>query len=280
MRIITSISEMRQFSDWVSKDGKTVGFVPTMGFLHAGHMSLVKAAREECDIVIVSVFVNPKQFCPGEDLDNYPRDEQGDRSKLEENQVDVMFVPEANEMYPDGGFCTYVEVEDSLTNCLCGSSRPGHFRGVTTVVSKLFNIVRPSVAYFGQKDAQQAVIVRRMSEDLDTGIEIRVVQTVRDADGLALSSRNKYLSGEERLKAVCIDRALKHSEELIKGGERSAAIIRERVQGIIEGAGLKVEYVDIVNARTLEKVEKIEGEVLIPVAAFCGTTRLIDNIVV
>lgn len=251
-----------------------------MGYLHDGHLSLARAAREECDIVVMSIFVNPAQFGPGEDLDKYPRDMERDRRLAAEEGVDVIFAPSAEEMYP-GGYATYVEVSGALTETFCGGSRPGHFRGVATVVAKLLNIVAPDKSYFGQKDAQQALVIKRMAGDLNMPGEIRIVPIVREPDGLALSSRNTYLSEDERRQAPGIFRSLKRAEELASAGELSAARIKEEIRKILrQGRDIRIDYIEIVDADTLEPVETVKGNTLVAIAAFVGKTRLIDNVVI
>jgi len=257
----------------------SVGLVPTMGYLHEGHLSLVRRARQENDYVVLSIFVNPAQFGPEEDLERYPRDLGRDLELAEQAGVDLVFAPGAEEMYaPDHR--TWVEVEE-LTRGLCGRSRPGHFRGVTTVVTKLFGICRPDRAYFGQKDAQQALVIRRITRDLDLGVEVVVAPIVREADGLALSSRNVYLSEEQRRAAPILQRALCEAEVAARAGERDAEVVREQVRRRIEGApGARVDYVELVSTQTLQSVERIGGEVLLAVAVYFGRTRLIDNVII
>jgi len=280
MQVITTVDEMKKYSREARRKGRTIGFVPTMGYLHDGHMSLVKAAREESDVVVMSIFVNPAQFGPGEDIDRYPRDIERDKRVSEEYGADVIFLPSVEDMYPDR-HSTYVELTGGLTDTLCGSSRPGHFRGVTTVVSKLFNIISPHVSYFGQKDAQQAIVIKRMVEDLNMDTEIRVMPIVREEDGLAMSSRNAYLSGEERKKASNIFRSLKQAEGLIAAGESSADKVKEEMKKILgEAGGLRIDYLEIVDADDLGPVKTIGENTLIAVAAFIGKTRLIDNVLI
>lgn len=280
MRIITSINDMTEFSRGAEREGRSIGFVPTMGYLHEGHMSLCRAARSECDIVVLSIFVNPAQFGPGEDLDKYPRDMGRDRRLAEKEGVDVIFAPEVGEMYPAGSN-TYVEIEGPLAGALCARSRPGHFRGVATVVAKLFNIVAPGRSYFGQKDAQQAAIVKRMAGDLNMPVSIRVCPIVREEDGLAMSSRNVYLSREERKSALALYRSLERAEEMARGGERSAARVREEVLKVLGSEkDIRVDYAEIVDADTLEAVEEIKDNTLVALAAFVRKTRLIDNVII
>lgn len=256
-----------------------VGLVPTMGYLHEGHLSLVRRARAENDLVVMSIFVNPTQFAAGEDLDRYPRDLACDLRLAREEGVDVVFHPEPREMY-DPEHCTWVDVE-GLTEHLCGASRPGHFRGVATVVTKLFGLCRPERAYFGQKDAQQALLIRRMASDLDLGVDVVVCPIVREPDGLAMSSRNVYLTAEERAQAPTLYRALREAEAAMAAGERDAAAVRATVMGVLaEAPHGKVDYVEVVSTAALQPVDVIAGEVLVAVAVWFGATRLIDNVVV
>ncbi|HEX9015867.1 MAG TPA: pantoate--beta-alanine ligase [Chloroflexota bacterium] len=275
MRRLLTIPELR---DALRDPRGTVGLVPTMGFLHAGHMSLVKTARDENDVVVVTIFVNPTQFGPNEDLATYPRDMERDLSLLEVAGVDFVFTPEASEMYPSG-YSSYVTVE-GLTDKLEGAFRPGHFRGVATVVSKLLNLVPADRAYFGQKDAQQVVVIRRMASDLNFRHEISVVPTVREPDGLALSSRNVYLSPEQRRSALALSRSLFTSRDLFEAGEREAGKIRSAAEAVLfSEPGVKVDYVAVVDRDTFEDLETIQGEALVVLAARVGPTRLIDNVV-
>ena len=256
---------------------RTIGLVPTMGALHDGHLSLVREARRMCDVVVVSVFVNPTQFGPSEDYEDYPRDLTKDTALLTDYNVDYIFAPAAEEIYPKD-FSTYVNV-GGLSKLLEGESRPGHFRGVATVVAILLNTVRPDFAFFGQKDAQQAVIIRRMVRDLAFDTEIVVSPTVREDSGLAISSRNLYLDAEEQQSAAVIHRALKQAKEIYKKGERHAARLAETVRATIETEPrVRLDYVSVVDAETLEKLDKLdERPVLVAVAAYVGKTRLIDN---
>ncbi|MEA3490044.1 MAG: pantoate--beta-alanine ligase [Candidatus Omnitrophota bacterium] len=280
MQVIATSDKMREYSRKARGEGKSIGFVPTMGFLHEGHLSLVRASRKECDITVMSIFVNPAQFSPGEDLGRYPRDLDRDRRLAVEEGVDIMFVPSTAEMYPPG-HSTVVEVEGCLTETLCGSSRPGHFRGVTTVVAKLFNIVVPDKIYFGQKDAQQAAVIKKMVKDLDIPVEIRVMPIVREFDGLAMSSRNTYLSGDQRLQALGLSRSLKRAEEMIADGELFAERIKEQMALILkDGKDVRIDYIGIVDGKTLVPLEWIKDNTLIAVAAFIGETRLIDNAII
>ncbi len=278
MKIVSTIAEVRECVNEWKKEGKTVGFVPTMGYLHEGHMSLIDAAREN-DKVVVSIFVNPIQFGPNEDLASYPRDLEHDAKMCQEHGVDLIFHPTPEEMYGDN-FYSFVDM-NVLTQELCGLTRPVHFRGVCTVVTKLFNIVAPNKAYFGQKDAQQLAVVRRMVKDLNMPIEIVGCPIVREADGLAKSSRNTYLSEEERKAALVLSRSIFLAKEMAEKGERDAAKIISAMTEVIEKEPLaKIDYVKAVNSLTMQQVEKIEGEVLVAIAVYIGKTRLIDNVTV
>lgn len=270
---------MRQELAKVRGAGNSIGFVATMGSIHAGHLSLVEAARADNDYVVVSIYVNPTQFGLGEDFDTYPRNLDRDQQLLQDAGVDLLFVPISSEIYP-AGYKTYVETI-GLTDILCGAQRPGHFKGVTTIVSKLFNIIQPTRAYFGQKDAQQYAVVKRMSTDLNFPIEVINCPIVRDEDGLALSSRNSYLTIEERAEATILYEALQLAKELVEDGERSSAFIYKQLYDTIGKRKLaKIEYIAIVDATTLEAVEEIVGETLVALAVHFSNTRLIDNIVV
>jgi pantoate--beta-alanine ligase len=280
MEIINRRQRMSSVSRKVRRQqDRTIGLVPTMGALHDGHLSLVREARRMCDVVVVSVFVNPTQFAPGEDFDRYPRDLTHDAALLTDYNVDYIFAPAPEEIYPKN-FSTYVTVE-GLSDQLEGASRPGHFRGVATVVTVLFNIVRPDFAFFGQKDAQQTMIVRRLVRDLAFDTEIVVLPTVREESGLALSSRNAYLNDEERFAAPALYRALQRAKVLYKDGERNAARIAGVVRATIESEPrARIDYISITDADTFEKLDKLDDRtVLIAVAAHFGKTRLIDNIV-
>jgi pantoate--beta-alanine ligase len=270
---------MFSISRKLRRENKTVGFVPTMGALHDGHLSLVKAARAQCDIVVVSIFVNPTQFNDKKDLDKYPRDLTADAAMLAGFDVDYVYAPEPGEIYPEG-FSTYVYVED-LTESLEGPSRPGHFRGVATVVTILFNTIRPDFAYFGQKDAQQVAIIKRLTRDLGFEMEIVVLPTVRAESGLALSSRNALLSDEEREKAAVIFRALREAKIAFKQGERNAMKLAEIVQRMIaEEPSARIDYISVVDRENLQPIDKIgDNEAMIAAAVFIGDVRLIDNIV-
>jgi len=276
MRVVTSLKEMAALGLSFCRLGKSVGFVPTMGYLHEGHLSLVRRAKEENDVVVVSIFVNPTQFGPGEDFERYPRDLERDRKLLEAEGVDYLFLPDARQMYPRG-FSTWVEVE-GLTEGLCGASRPGHFRGVATVVTKLLNLVRPTRAYFGEKDYQQLQVIRRLVADLNIPVEVVGCPIVREPDGLAMSSRNTYLSPEERSSALSLYRGLKLAEELFRQGERNASAIKSAVREfILSHPRTKVDYVEIVDPESLKPVERVKEGDVIALAVFVGNTRLIDN---
>jgi pantoate--beta-alanine ligase len=280
MKVITRIQEMKEYSREARREGETIGFVPTMGALHDGHVSLINAAGKECGRVVISIFVNPAQFGPGEDFEKYPRDMERDKRIAEKAGVDCIFAPETGEMYPEG-YGTFVEVPGSMSDVLCGRSRPGHFRGVTTVVAKLFNIVEPDKSYFGQKDAQQAAIIKKMAEDLNMSTEIRVMPIVRGKDGLALSSRNAYLSEDEKRQALGLYRSLNRAEEAVTGGELSANVLKGEMENVLSlGEDVRIDYIEIVDAETLEPVTEIKKRTLIAIAAFVGSTRLIDNIIV
>ncbi len=277
MQIVNSVGEMKEISRGYKE--KTVGFVPTMGFLHEGHLSLVKKARRDNDIVVVSIFVNPTQFGPGEDLDTYPRDLERDSKLLENEEVDYLFIPKISDMYPKD-FSTSIHVS-RLGDQLCGYYRPGHFDGVVLVVNKLFNIVNPTRAYFGQKDAQQFRILKRMVEDLNIDVELVEMPIVREKDGLALSSRNIYLSFEERKDAIALHKALEYAAEAIRSGRRDAYKIRlEAINLMRKYPHVRIQYFEIVDEKTLQPVSKITSRILIATAAFVGKARLIDNEIV
>ena len=271
MRTVRTVAELRE----VLGERRGVGLVPTMGFLHEGHLSLIRRARTECETVVVSLFVNPKQFGPGEDLDAYPRDEARDARLAEEAGGDILFAPPGEEVYPPG-FATTVEVA-GITDVMCGEARPGHFAGVTTIVTKLLNMVRPDVAYFGQKDAQQALVIRKLVRDLDMPVRVEICPTVRDPDGLALSSRNAYLSPEERERALGLNRALRAAESAVAGGRIEAADVLAAAREQLEEAGLEPEYLELRSAQDLAPVERVNGSTLLAVAAQVGRARLIDN---
>jgi len=279
MKLVDNIARMSTLAKIFKKETKAIGFVPTMGYFHEGHLSLIKTAKKHTDVAVVSIFVNPLQFGPNEDLEKYPRDLKRDEELARSAGADVLFCPSAKEMYPEN-YSTYVEVK-GLTDTLCGASRPGHFRGVTTVVTKLFGIVRPDVAYFGQKDAQQAAIIKKMTEDLNMGIEIKILPIVREKDGLAMSSRNAYLSESERKEAVVIYQALQRAKLMISQGERDVRKIVKAMEAMVfQSPAAKVDYISIVNSRDLKEMDRLSGEVMVALAVFIGKTRLIDNAIV
>lgn len=278
MQVIERIQEMWNWSAAQHREDRRIVFVPTMGFLHEGHLSLVRDAKERGNRVVVSIFVNPKQFTPHEDFESYPRDFKRDRKMLEKENIDVLFHPSAEEIYPDG-YQTHVEVE-KLGAPLCGVFRAGHFRGVATVVLKLFNVVCPDIAIFGCKDYQQLQVIRRLVRDLNLNIEIIGHPTVRESDGLAMSSRNAYLRPAERSAALCLPRSLRNAEMLVKQGEKSAAVIVETVRREIANEPLaRLEYASLNDAETLAEIEEIRHTALLALAVRIGKTRLIDNII-
>lgn len=279
MQVAESISQVRESVKAARRTGQTVGLVPTMGALHAGHLSLVAAATEACDFVVVTIFVNPTQFGPQEDLNSYPRPLEQDLSRCRDAGVDVVFVPSVAEMYPQEQV-SWVEVE-RLTDCLCGQARPSHFRGVTTVCTKLFNIAQADTVFFGQKDAQQALVIQRMVADLNMPGEIRICPTVREEDGLAMSSRNRYLGLEERAQATVLYRALCACRDRILAGQRETATLEAQMAADLQETPLVVlEYATILDVTSLTPVTPLQGTVLIAIAAQVGSARLIDNIVV
>ncbi len=280
MRIIKTIKEMQAFSIEYRSGGKSVGFVPTMGALHDGHLSLVKKSIEDNDITVVCIFVNPTQFGPGEDFDQYPRDLESDIKKLSSYDLDCIFLPDNNDMYPDG-FSTSINI-GVTGDILCGASRPGHFNGVATVVLKLFNIVLPDRAYFGQKDFQQTVVIRTLVRELNLNIDIAVCPIIREDDGLAMSSRNVYLSSEERNSALIIYKALQYAEDLILSeGMEDSDSVKIEIEKLIKSEPLaKIEYIEILNPHDLKSLTVINKPVIICIAASIGRTRLIDNLVV
>ena len=276
MQIIENISRMRAWSDGERRAGKRIAFVPTMGFLHDGHLALVRSARAKGDRLVVSIFVNPAQFGPGEDFSGYPRDFERDCRLLQAEGVDVLFHPAVEKMYPQGGQ-THVEVE-RLSEPLCGALRPGHFRGVATVVTKLFNIVQPHLTVFGEKDYQQLQLIRRLVQDLSMDVEIIGHSIVREPDGLAMSSRNAYLNPSERAAAVCLSRALCRAERLFERGETSARALVRRVLGELEKEPLaRIEYVRLCDAETLDEIDQIDDRAVLALAVRIGRARLIDN---
>ncbi len=278
MEVIKTIKEMKEFSSQARRAGKTIAFVPTMGYFHEGHLSLMREGRRRGHLLIISLFVNPTQFGPNEDFKNYPRDFERDSKMAEEVGVDVLFAPEASDMYPLN-HQTIVRVE-KVTQNLCGRLRPTHFQGVTTVVIMLFEIVTPHVAIFGEKDYQQLVTVQQMARDLHMSVEVVGMPTVREADGLAMSSRNTYLLPEERKAALSLYRSLQKAKELLQKGERKAERILHEMKGIFQSEPLvRIDYVQICDATTLQDVDRIEGDVVVALAAYLGKTRLIDNLV-
>jgi pantoate--beta-alanine ligase len=281
MEIVNTIQRVRQLVAQARQAGKVIGLVPTMGALHAGHMSLINAAVEKCGFVVVSIFVNPAQFGPNEDFDKYPRTLQQDCQSCQDAGVDVIFAPAKQEMYPsDDANKTWVLIE-KLTDNLCGKNRPGHFRGVTTVCTKLFNIIAADYAFFGQKDAQQAVVIKKMVRDLNIPLQIITCPIVREPDGLAMSSRNKYLDNEQRKQALCLYNALIAAEKLVKDGQKDSESILQNIRSIISQSKIAhLEYAEIVDPDTLKKISMIDRKALIAVAARIGSTRLIDNIIV
>lgn len=279
MRVLTNIREMRAACRHArSSPAVMLGLVPTMGALHEGHLALVRQARASCHVVAASIFVNPTQFGPNEDLARYPRTFDADCALLEEERVDLLFAPSAEDMYPQSTFGTFVEVP-GISERLDGASRPGHLRGVATVVAKLFHIVSPDRAFFGQKDAAQVAVLQAMVRDLDFGVELVVCPTVRDADGLALSSRNRYLTTEQRAKALALARALRRAASSVKDGERSAPALRAQMtQYLSQTPELRLDYAEVVNSRSLLPQEVVTAETLLAVAGWLGDTRLIDNL--
>lgn len=277
MHIVTSISEMRSRANALRREGRTIGFVPTMGFLHDGHLSLMREARAGNDAVVTSIFVNPTQFGPQEDLGRYPRDADGDREKCRSAGVDILFRPAAAEMYPEPPV-VFVTVE-GLSDVLEGAVRPGHFRGVATVVAKLFNIVKPHRAYFGQKDYQQCAVIRKMASGLDLDTSIIVLPTLRENSGLALSSRNSYLSEEQRTRAAVLFRSLRAGEALILSGEREPERVRQAMRDILSSEeGVSIDYAEVADPDSLAPLSRIDRSAVLLVAARVGSTRLIDNL--
>lgn len=279
MIIARTIAEVREHTAQWRREGLTVGLVPTMGYLHEGHASLVDRARADCDKVVVSDFVNPTQFAPGEDLEAYPRDFEHDCKLLEEHGCDLVFYPSVEEMYTPNA-ATYVEILDEMPKQLCGKTRPIHFRGVCTVVSKLFNIVQPDKAFFGQKDAQQLAVIRRMVRELSYGIEIIGCPIVRESDGLAKSSRNTYLSAEERRAALVLSKAVSRGSELVKSGVTEAKrVVGEMTEMIAAEPTARIDYVSAVDGETMQPVDEITDGTLVAMAVYIGKTRLIDNFI-
>ena len=276
MKVYKSIKSLLNGIALIKKKGKTIGFVPTMGSLHEGHLSLIRKARKDTDCVAVSIFVNPIQFGPKEDFKQYPRDIGRDTQLCKKTGADIVFVPTQKIIY-ENGFSTYVNVED-ITNSLCGARRPNHFRGVTTIVAKLFNIVKPDIAYFGQKDAQHAIIIKKMVKDLDMPVKVKIAPTVREKDGLAMSSRNTYLNASQRRQALVLQRSLRLAKDLCRSGEKDTkAIIKKMRNIILKEKDAKIDYVSIVGLERLEDIDRISKKALAAVAVKIGNTRLIDN---
>ncbi|MDD7763527.1 MAG: pantoate--beta-alanine ligase [Selenomonas sp.] len=279
MKVLRTIKEIKEYAKTQKQAGKIIGLVPTMGALHEGHLTLMRAAREKCDIVIASVFVNPVQFGPNEDYDAYPRRFEEDCKKLETVPVDAVFHPEPAEMYPDG-YATYVNVEGEITHKLCGAQRPGHFRGVATVVTKLMNLSRADEAFFGQKDAQQVVVISRFVEDLNINVHINMVPIVREESGLARSSRNQYLSADEKKAALVLSRSLKAAKMLYADGENKVAELKKVVSDILAAEPMAtVDYVELYSFPELLSIEEVKGPALLAIAVKIGKTRLIDNVI-
>ena len=278
MKLVRTVSELRAALRPLRREGRTIGLVPTMGYLHEGHLSLVRRARAECDVVVVSLFVNPAQFGPGEDLEAYPRDERRDSALAEAEGADLLFAPSTEEVYPEG-FATSVAV-GGLTEVMCGDRArrgPEHFAGVTTVVTKLLNMAQPDVVYFGQKDAQQALVIQRLVRDLDIPVRVSVCPTVRDEDGLALSSRNAYLDPAERERATALSRALRAAEARVGAGVVDAQEVLRAARAELDGAGVEPEYLELRSTVDLSPVDRVNGSTLLAVAARVGRARLIDN---
>ena len=279
MKIIRDVKGMQAVTERLQLEGKTIGFVPTMGYFHEGHLSLMRITRERADIVVVSIYVNPSQFGPNEDLNKYPRDFERDEALAEKEGVDILFFPDDSEMYPKG-YQTYVFV-GGITDVLCGTSRPAHFRGVTTICTKLFHIIKPHFAVFGQKDYQQAIVIQRMVRDLNFDMEIMIGPIVREKDGLAMSSRNVYLSAESRKSALSLNKSLRMAEQMIRKGERSADVLINSIRRHIESKPeTKIDYVSIVHPATLQPLDRIEDCAVIALAVFVDKTRLIDNVII
>lgn len=278
MEVVREVSKMQEISRFLREKGRLVGFVPTMGYLHEGHLSLFRAAKRDCEVTVASIFVNPLQFGPKEDFATYPRDLQRDFKSAETEGIDYVFIPSAEEIYPQG-FATFVEVTGTLTNKMCAFSRPGHFRGVATVVLKLLQIVLPSRAYFGQKDMQQALVIKRMVRDLHVGTEIIACPIIREKDGLALSSRNSYLTPVERQQALALPQALAEGRSLVEKGERNPSRVKEKIEELLKKApGVTVDYVEVCHGESLEDLNLLFGPVLLAAAVLVGKTRLIDNL--
>jgi pantoate--beta-alanine ligase len=279
METVKSIYEVKEYVKELRRKGKNIGFVPTMGYLHAGHLSLVKESVRRCDCTVVSIFVNPAQFAPNEDFNKYPRNIQRDIEVLEKEGVDLIFIPGDGEMYPEG-YKTYVGVKN-LQDRLCGISRPDFFKGVCTIVLKLFNIVTPDISFFGQKDAQQAVILKKMACDLNLDVKVEALPIIREKSGLALSSRNEYLDKKQKKAALCLSRSLARAHKAVEAGEKNAARILKRIKAEIESEPLaRIDYVEIVDSGNLQSLKQIKDKTLIAVAVFINNVRLIDNIII
>ena len=279
METVTTITAMQYRAESLRREGKRIGFVPTMGFLHEGHLSLMRRARQENDAVVASIFVNPTQFGPREDLGRYPRDAEGDWRKCESAGVDILFTPSSEEMYPPGS--TVSVTVEGLSDILEGAVRPGHFRGVATVVAKLFHIVKPHRAYFGQKDFQQCAVIKGMVKGLDLDVEVVVLPTVREPDGLAMSSRNSYLDAEQRRRATVLFRSLRAGEELIRAGVREPEKVREKMRAVMQAEkGVEVDYTEVVDPETIAPLDPVRTPAVLLIAAQVGGTRLIDNLLV
>lgn len=277
MKKIEKIKDLKELVRSAKSKGQIVGLVPTMGFFHEGHLSLMKKAKETCDFVVVSLFVNPTQFGPNEDFEAYPRDLERDLKLCDSIGVDVVFAPSVEEMYPSG-YSTYVSCEGDITKALCGASRPGHFKGVTSVVTKLFHLAEPDYAFFGQKDAQQVAVIEKMVRDLNFNLKVVPCEIVRESDGLAMSSRNVYLSEKERQDALVLSQSLTLAEKILASGERDAKVIREAmIQHILSVDSAEIDYVSLVSSETLEDIDVLNGDVLIALAVKVGRPRLIDN---
>lgn len=276
MKVITAISDMQSLAESLRKEGKKIGFVPTMGYLHEGHLSLIRKAREECDVLVASIFVNPTQFGPNEDLDRYPRDAEGDRKKCEASGVDILFMPGAKDMYPEKP-AVFVTVE-GVSEILEGAVRPGHFRGVATVVDKLFNIVKPHKSYFGQKDFQQCVVIKRMARGLNMDVDVIVLPTMRETDGLAMSSRNSYLNAEERRAATVLFRALTAAHDLFLAESREPEKLKNKMRAVVlKEPGITIDYVEIADSESLVPLSTASNSMVMLIAVRLGSTRLIDN---
>jgi pantoate--beta-alanine ligase len=279
MKTVKSIYEVKEYVKELRKRGKSIGFVPTMGYLHAGHISLVQESVRRCDCTVVSIFVNPAQFAPNEDFNKYPRNIQRDIELLKKEGVDLIFIPGDGEMFPEG-YKTYVVVKN-LQDRLCGISRPDFFKGVCTIVLKLFNIVTPDISFFGQKDAQQAVILKKMACDLNLDVKVEAMPIIREKSGLALSSRNEYLDKKQKKAAICLSRSLARARKVVEAGEKNAARVLKRIKTEIESEPLaRIDYIEIVDSENLQSLKQIKDKTLIAVAVFINNVRLIDNIIV